>query len=346
MQISLSKPLRITAAAGRLALIAAGLTLVLPQAAYPWAQNGHRAVGEIAERHLEPEIRDRIRQLLDGRSLAEVSNWADDIRSFTEWDCAQSLHFVTIQPGADYPGDGAPQGDAIKAVVFYTDVLKDRDTSMEARATALKFLVHFVGDLHQPLHAGRGCDRGGNHIKVEWFGETVSLHSVWDEKLIESENLSFTELVDFADHATAAEIAAYQDSTPIDWAHDAQVLLDEVYTCNTTGDRCPCFCGGCEDGLSPFGGCLERPCTLIAAGPVRMGYHYKTRTMPLIYTQLVKGGARLAGMLNWIFADSATPPKIYRDFHATMHGLPEWPAASEAMTTCDGSGEPLGPSTP
>ena len=224
----------------------------------------------------------------------------------------------------------------MKAVAFYTDVLLDRDASTEARSTALKFLVHFVGDLHQPLHAGRGCDRGGNLIQVDWFGQLVSLHSVWDEKLVESENLSFTEMADFSGHVTAEDIAAFQDSTPIDWADGAQQLLDMVYTCDVTGDHCPCFCGDCEDGLSPFGGCLERTCTLIAAGPVRMGYSYKARTMPHIYTQLKKGGVRLAGMLNWIFADSPTPPKSYRDFRAIMVALPEWSSAAEAMTACRG----------
>ncbi len=332
MQFSSFKPLRFTAGA----LILIGLTVVSPQAAYPWAQNGHRVVAEIAERHLEPEVRHRVRQLLDGRGLAEVSTWADDIRSFSKWDCAQPLHFVTIRPGTEYSSNGVAEGDAIKAVTFYTDVLLDRDASTDARSKALRFLVHFVGDLHQPLHAGRGCDRGGNQIQVEWFDETVSLHSVWDEKLVESENLSFTEMADFADHATAEDIATFQDSTPIDWAHDAQQLLDMVYTCDVTGDRCPCFCGGCEDGLSPFGGCLERSCTLIAAGPVRIGYRYKARTMPHIYSQLMKGGARLAGMLNWIFADSPTPPESYRDFRATMHALPEWSSAVAAMTACDG----------
>ncbi len=328
---------RITAGACRLALIAAGLALWAPQAAYPWAQNGHRVVAEIAERHLDPAVRDRITQLLDGRGLAEVSNWADDIRSFPEWGCAYTFHFATIKPGAEYPDQGVPEGDAIEAVVYYADVLADRDRSLDQRRMALKFLVHFVGDLHQPLHAGRGCDRGGNLIKVEWFGEMVNFHSVWDEKLIESENLSFTELVDFTDHADAAEIAAYQDSVPNDWADEAQQLLDAAYSCDTEGDRCPCFCGGCDDGLSPFGGCSERPCTLIAAGPVRMAYRYKARNMPAVYSQLMKGGARLAGMLSWIFSDQATPPKKYRDFHETMRGLPHWDEAEETLATCDGS---------
>ena len=327
----------ITAGAATVALCAAALSLWLPREAHAWAQNGHRVIGELAERHLEPEVRARIRDLLDGRGLAEIGTWADDIRSFPVWNCAPPFHYVTIEPGARYPDRGVPEGDAIEAIVYYADVLVGAEASLDERRVALKFLVHFIGDLHQPLHVGRGCDRGGNEIKVEWFGETASLHNVWDEKLIESENLSFTELANFLDRAGDDEIAAYQDSTPFDWAREAQELLDTVYTCDVAGDRCPCFCGGCEDGLSPFGGCLERPCTLMAAGPVRLGYGYKARMLPVVQVQLVKGGARLAGMLSWIFADQPSPPAAYREFRETMLGLPEWPAAAAALAACDGS---------
>ena len=320
-----------------LALIVASLAFTSPRAAHPWGQNGHRAVAELAERRLAPATRSMIAELLDGRSLAEVSTWADDVRSFSEWDCAYPFHFVTIAPGAEYPGEGVPEGDAIEALVYYADVVADRQAEAERRRIALKFLVHLVGDLHQPLHVGRGCDKGGNLITVEWFDETVNFHSVWDTRLIESTELSFTELVDIIDRATTEEIAAFQDSTPLDWAREAQQLLDAAYSCDVQGDRCPCFCGGCEDGLSPFGGCLERECVLMAAGSVRMGYQYRARNLPVVRDQLVKGGARLAGMLSWIFADDSAPPAAYQRMRETLHGLPNWPRARTALAACDGS---------
>ena len=73
---------------------------------------------------------------------------------------------------------------------------------------ALKFLVHFIGDMHQPLHVGRGEDRGGNSIRVRWFGESRNLHSVWDSAIIASENLSFSEFVDFIDHVPERILSA------------------------------------------------------------------------------------------------------------------------------------------
>lgn len=331
------KPNRQATGSSQLALIVAGLALWLPQAAYPWTHNGHRVVGEIADRHLTPEVRARIASLLDGRSLAQISTWPDDVRPFPEWHCANPFHFVTVEPGTDYPGQGVPEGDAIMAIVYYVDVLRDDAAELESRRVALKFLVHLVGDLHQPLHVGRGCDRGGGLIEVDWFGDSVNFHNLWDEQLIESENLSYTELADFVDHASAEEIAAYQDSTPIDWTREAQPLLDAAYLCDVEGDRCPCFCGDCADGLSPFGGCVERRCTLTAAGPVRLAYAYKARVMPMVLTQLMKAGARLAGMLSWIFDDRAQPPPAYRQMRAAMRELPTWSAAEATMKRCGGS---------
>ncbi len=328
---------RTGAGACYLALIAASLALWPPQTAHAWGTSGHRIVAEIAERHIEPGVRAKITELIEGRSLPEISNWADDVRSYPVWDCAQSFHYVTIEPGAEYPDQGVPEGDVIEAVVYYADVLADQRADLESRRVALKFLVHLVGDLHQPLHVGRGCDRGGNRIKVDWFGETANFHTVWDSGLIDSENLSFTEFADFADHATTEQITAYQDSTPLDWAREAQELLDGIYSCDVRGDGCPCFCGDCDDGLSPFGGCLRRECTLIAAGPARLSYRYRTRSLPIIHSQVVKGGARLAGMLSWILSENQNPPKAYRQMRKRMRKLPNWDQAQKAMASCDGS---------
>ncbi len=329
-------PHRIGSGAFYLALAAVSLTLWTPRIAHAWGKSGHRIVAEIAERHLEPAMRARITRLLDGSGLPEISNWADDVRSYPAWECAP-LHYVTIEPGARYPDQGVPRGDAAEAIVYYADVLADDGADLEHRRIALKFLVHLIGDLHQPLHSGRGCDRGGNLIKVDYFGEIINFHTVWDTTLIDSEKLSFTEYADFVDHADAEEITEYQDSTPLDWTREAQGFLDGVYSCHTDGDGCPCFCGDCDDGRSSFGGCQRRKCTLIAAGPVRLGYRYRIRALKVIRSQLVKGGARLAGMLSWILSDDAKPPKAYRKMHRKMHKLPNWGLTEKALAACDGS---------
>ncbi len=332
----MSEPHRLGAGVSRVTLAACLLALFLPREALAWGQSGHRVVAEIAERHLEPAVRAELDQLLDGYSLPEISTWADDVRSFPAWECGAPFHYVTVTPGAAYPDRGVPEGDAVEALVFYADLAADPGTEPEARRRALKWVVHLVGDLHQPLHSGRGCDEGGNWIRVEWFGEAHKLHSVWDSQLIEFEDLSFTEFADFADHADAGEIAAYQDSTPLDWVREAQQLLDGVYTCHVR-DRCPCFCGGCEDGRSPFGGCLVRECELMAAGPVRLGYGYRSWALPMIHDLVVKGGARLAGMLSWILSEATGPPAAYRQMRDAFHQLPQWQEAAETLRSCGGT---------
>ncbi len=317
-------------------MVAGALVVVsFPLLGYVWGQNGHRVVGEIADRHLTLQARQRITELLDGQSLAQVGTWADEIRSDTSWGCAAPFHYVTLPPGAAYPENLAPGGDAIRAVAFFEGVLTDPHSARADRQRALKFLVHFVGDMHQPLHIGRGCDRGGNDVRVSWFGESTNLHAVWDTKLIESEDLSFTELVRFLGNPTAEQVGTYQHATPLDWAHDAQRYLDGVYTCYTGfrgGDRCPCFCGQCSGGRSTFGGCTATQCSLQIPDEVRLNFQYAYRNKPIVWEQLRKGGVRLAGMLNWIFADNSEPPANYREFKRKLEAVDGWAAPFEACT--------------
>src|SRR5262245_57483551 len=130
-----------------------------------WGPTGHRAVGRIAERHLTPEAVQRVAELLAPEELAYVTTWADDIRSEPDWAKADAWHWVTIPDGQSY--DRTPKntaGDILEATFRFEKVLGDRNAPRTERVQALKWLAHLVGDLHQPLHAGRGDDHGGNDI--------------------------------------------------------------------------------------------------------------------------------------------------------------------------------------
>ena len=85
-------------------------------------------------------------------------------------------------------------GDLYIAINKCIDVLKDASSDKESKAFHLKLLVHFVGDLHQPLHLGQEIDRGANRIYVKWFGSNTNLHSVWDSKMIDSYKMSYSEM--------------------------------------------------------------------------------------------------------------------------------------------------------
>lgn len=257
--------LGIPAAAATLALI----TLILvPATAAAWGPNGHRVVGRIAEGHLSPEARRGVEAILGSESLARVSTWADEIRSDSSWNEAIPWHYINIPPGGELEtAERASGGDLLAALERFEAVLRDEGAPLEEKRTALKFLVHFVGDAHQPLHSGYASDRGGNDILVLWFDEPTNLHSVWDSRLIEHQQLSFSELAEFLDHPTPDQIATWQASGYRDWINESRDLLDQAYE---VGDR-------------------------------RLSWHYAYRVTPIVEERLLQGGVRLAGLLNRVF---------------------------------------------
>ena len=169
---------------------------LLPALAFSWGKTGHRVVGQIAENHLSPKAAAAVRDLLGPDSLAEIANWADEIRSDPSWKRADPWHYVNIPDGETYEAmTKNPAGDIIVAMKRFEATLRNPAAPKEERIQALKFLVHMIGDIHQPLHAGKRDDLGGNRVSVHWFRsvEATNLHTVWDDLIIEQEKLSFTE---------------------------------------------------------------------------------------------------------------------------------------------------------
>jgi hypothetical protein len=256
--------------------------------------------------------------------LASISDWADIIRSEERWNCASPFHYATIPPGTRYLDEGVPpEGDVVGAIVYYEELLSDRNATPEQRAVALKFLVHFVADVHQPLHVGLGCDRGGNDVQVEWFGEIANLHSVWDGKIYDSWRLSYTEFADFIDNVDEVEIKSIQHTTIVDWLVESQKHHVDVYRCSTNRDRCPCLCGDCAESYSAFGGCTSRPCVLSLSGPIRLAWEYRYRARPIVERQLLKAGLRLAAILNRALSEKSSF-EAYEEMKRQVKAKPDW----------------------
>ncbi|MDY0749090.1 S1/P1 nuclease [Paucibacter sp. R3-3] len=167
------------------AMTALGL-LASASNALAWGADGHRLVAEIAESLLTPQARaeiDRLLKLEEGATLVSISTWPDEVRSPT----TASWHYV------NFPRDGNCSYDAsrdcangacvVGAIERQTAILKS-DAADEKRLLALKYVTHFVGDVHQPLHAGYADDKGGNTYQVQFAGRGTNLHSVWDSGLI------------------------------------------------------------------------------------------------------------------------------------------------------------------
>ncbi|KAA2285470.1 S1/P1 nuclease [Arenimonas fontis] len=187
---------------GRLFPLLLALALAAP-AAQAWSRQGHELVAELAEADLSPAARDAVRDLLSDEpvpTLAAIAAWADDIRAEggALGEASKHWHYVNIPGSAcDYvPARDCPDGDCIiGAIARQRAILADAGQPRRARTDALKFLVHLVGDAHQPMHAGYPHDRGGNDYQIQYRGkgapegEGTNLHRVWDYWLLRSANL-------------------------------------------------------------------------------------------------------------------------------------------------------------
>jgi hypothetical protein len=246
-----------------------------------WGMNGHRVVAAIAERHLLPITRLRITELIGPYSLAQIGNWADWYRGRPEGQHTATWHYVNIPPGEEYaePDSETPR-DLVQAMRLQERILGDAGRSREERAVALKLLVHFIGDAHQPLHAGYAADRGGNLVQVRWFGMVTNLHSVWDSHLVEHQRLSYTEYVDFLDFASAEDIGAWSDSRYLDWIEESRALLNQAYAPIRSVE---------QDEIPD------------------LGWDYVNAMTPVFERRLLQGGIRLAGVLNRVLGGVVRP---------------------------------------
>jgi len=274
--------------------------VILVSAAHAWGLRGHRIVARIAENHLNETAQSQVKELLGSDTLTKVANEADSYRSDSKWKCAAPLHYVSIEDNEQYlTAEKHAQGDIVRALFYFEDILRDEKSTKPMKAIALKWLVHLVGDIHQPLHVGRSCDRGGNSTKVRWFGSDSNLHKVWDSQLINHEELSYTEFADFLDKADQPRI---EPSNYIAWSNEARQLRQQLYTCLAKDNCCERNAKrACKAPATEFGSCSAEAPELT----VNVEYAYVEKNRELLNRQLLKAGLRLADLLNRIFA--ATP---------------------------------------
>ena len=244
--------------------------IVLTQKTFAWGADGHRVTGEIAWQFLEKDSRKQVAELLHSAgepSLAEAATWADRIRSNENYNWAAPLHYINLPEhwdGYRASQDCPPAGCILKAIEHFRTVLGDATATENARAEALLFIVHFVGDLHQPLHAGRAADRGGNDIAVTFFGAPTNLHALWDTYLPAGFIGDWKSYADGEARAiTPAERSLWLHSTPENWAEESHAL---AYSNAYTREK-------------------------------KLGESYYTRNRDIVALRLRQGGVRLAGLI-------------------------------------------------
>lgn len=234
-----------------------------------WGPTGHRVVGAIAENHLTGKAKRAVHRILGDGSLAVAATWMDEVRSDHAYDNLKDWHWVTIPDGSTYAeAEKNPNGDVVEAIERMVTALKSDTLSAERRLLCLKVLVHLVGDLHQPLHVGRGDDKGGNAVQVQWFHRGSNLHRVWDSGMIDEQGLSYTELAADLDHVNKRRMKELVAGNAGTWAEENLAFRQAIY--------------------APGKG-------------AELGYGYMYRNWPVVQQQLLKAGIRLAGILNSIF---------------------------------------------
>lgn len=258
----------------RIAGLFIAFTLLFSGNVNAYGPTGHRTIAELASRHLTPEAAAAVKVLLGNEFMAEAATWPDEMRSNPDeyWRrTSPPFHYINLPDGVSYEeSEKNPAGDAYTALKMFTETVKNETAPLEERQKALRFIIHLVGDLHMPLHAGRREDWGGNRIEVVWFGRMTNLHMVWDEDFINQYNLSFTEWTRFLDaKITPEQISDWQKATPLDWVNEIVALRGDIYD----------------------------------VGNAIFSYDYVYKYSPLLKSQLSKAGIRLAGYLNAVFAD-------------------------------------------
>lgn len=251
-------------------VFACAATLLCAPSALAWGALGHHIVARLAEAQLTPQAwaeAQRLLALRGAQHLSQVANWADDLRDVDPelFKRTQRMHFVNFRSDdcIYHPPLECAHGEcAVAAIKRYSAILADRSNSDAARAEALAFLVHFVADVHQPLHAGYRPDHGGNDFQVRWNGEGTNLHRVWDSLMLDAAGFS---AADYTHKLQAETMPVAAGGTPAQWAEES---------CRIDRD------GGVYPGSHVIDGV------------------YVARERPVAEQRLRQAGARLAALIN------------------------------------------------
>ena len=248
------------------------LAMLAPTLASAWGQKGHDVVAYIAEKHLSKRTLKRVTEVLDGNSLVYVANWMDNASHTDEYAYTKTWHYVNVDPdeGSYNNSTKATSGDVVTAINGIVDRIKSGTLTAEQERAELMMLIHLVGDMHCPMHAGMKSDRGGNGTKVKYFGKQRNLHSVWDSEIVESAHRwSYSEWQQQVDRASRKEQKAIAQGCPNDWIEETVLLARDIYATSSTGEN--------------------------------LSYDYVAHYAPVVEQQLLKGGIRLAKILEELY---------------------------------------------
>lgn len=202
---------------------------ILPSGANGFGVLGHRLAERVADSLLCPDAIAVVGQLSGSASLVGLGAWADRVRYEPAWEHTAPWHYINVADDESVAAvSAATSNHVIWAIEQFVDELADTGNAIERRTDALRFVVHFIVDVHQPLHVGRAGDRGGNGIELVVDGSTTNLHRLWDTGVLASARRGEAQL----SAAVAAHVRSQDEwlsSAPLDWAEESRALRERVY---------------------------------------------------------------------------------------------------------------------
>lgn len=225
-----------------LPLLALLLLLLLPRAGRAWGREGHRTIALIAQKNLSRKAEAQIQELLGDKTMADVASWADEVRNQPEYKHTGPWHFVNLPLGYGYAEfdkqlKAKTEANAYQALNDNLRILGDKKQPREKRLDALKFVVHLVGDIHQPMHVSRAEDKGGNDIQLQFLNEGSNLHRLWDSGLLHAQGLPDERLAADLDHPDHTARLGWENSAPAQWLFESYLLSTQQYNEAPTGTK-------------------------------------------------------------------------------------------------------------
>ena len=272
----------------RIVLIVLSTFIMMESASlYAWGPMGHDVVASIAEQHLNRKTKRKLSRLLGGHSIVYYAAWMDNIQNSPYWENGynqtKTWHYANVDKGLTYQTmQKNENGDVVNSLEMLTDAMINRydELTDSMKVDYVKMIVHMVGDLHCPMHAGRLSDRGGNDTKVKWFGQPTNLHSVWDSRMIDAaRKWNYTEWVDQLDRTNRKYRKNVTAGSYEDWFTTTVANAAEIYN----------YVEAIDQQLPEE----ELP---------NLSYQFVYDFSPMLEEQLLLGGYRLAHVLNTIFS--------------------------------------------
>ncbi|MET3981136.1 hypothetical protein ABIB62_003787 [Mucilaginibacter sp. UYP25] len=266
-----------------------------------WGVVGHKTVATIAYNHLTPQAKAAVKALLGDTTMADAASWADQVLREPTYKHTSSWHYLNVPLGLSYKAFAdsvtLPKNENVySAIQKAIHVLNHQNNSIEKQREALKFLIHFVGDLHQPMHVSRKEDKGGNAIQVQYAGKGTNLHSLWDSKLIATEGDDFTRMAVDYDKASSKQIQQWQADKPMNWLWESYQISTKLYA--------------------------------EVAQNNKLDHSYYESHINIVHERIEMAGIRLAGILNDVFKGNN-----FEDVLGTLDGAVNIDKQSKILAT-------------